>query len=187
MSGLRLEPSHTMLLIVDMQNDFCTKGGALYSESSESIIASVKGLQKLFRDAGAPVAYTQDWHEADDAEFDRWGAHCVEGTWGAEIVSELAPLEMELVFKKTRYTPFYDTDIQSHLAEFEVKTAVVCGTLVNVCVLHTACDMMMRGVDVAIPVEAVAALSDYDMGYALYHMKDVFGARICSVSDIEVG
>ena len=73
MSGLRLEPSHTMLLIVDMQNDFCTKGGALYSESSESIIATVKGLQKLFRDAGAPVAYTQDWHEADDVESARRG------------------------------------------------------------------------------------------------------------------
>ncbi|MHC1602360.1 MAG: cysteine hydrolase family protein [Methermicoccaceae archaeon] len=174
-----------MLLIVDMQNDFCSKGGTLYSKKSENIIHNIEELQESFRDVGAHVAYTQDWHEADDSEFDVWGAHCVEGTWGAEIVDELAPLELELVFKKTRYTPFYDTDIHKHLLELEIRDTVVCGTLANVCVLHTACDIVMRGVNAIIPVECIAALSDYDMGYAMYHVEEVFKARICSANDIK--
>jgi len=184
MSAGSLDAEHTMLLIVDMQNDFCKKNGALYSENSEKIIPSISRLLEIFREAGAPVGFTQDWHEPDDVEFGRWGPHCVERSWGAEIVDELAPLEMELVFKKTRYSPFYDTDIQEHMLDLEIERAVVCGTLANVCVLHTACDMMMRGVDVVVPVEAVAALSDYDMGYALYHMGEVFTAHICSVDEI---
>ncbi|MHC1593057.1 MAG: cysteine hydrolase family protein, partial [Methermicoccaceae archaeon] len=68
MSESGLEPRHTMLLIVDMQNDFCSKGGTLYSKKSENIIHNIEELQESFRDVGAHVAYTQDWHEADDSE-----------------------------------------------------------------------------------------------------------------------
>jgi len=181
---MKLEPSSVMLLIVDMQNDFCKPRGSLYSEQSQSIIPSIERLLSKARESGVVVAFSQDWHEPDDTHFDYWPPHCIQGTWGAEIVEELFPLENELVFKKGGYSVFLDTDIEHHLREGGIRTLIVCGTLVNICVLHTVADALQRYYNVIVPKECVAALNDYEMEYALYHIGKVLKGTVCSMDEL---
>jgi|Deesub1362A_J573_1020465.scaffolds.fasta_scaffold00052_3 nicotinamidase-related amidase len=181
---MRVEPESTMLLIVDMQNDFCKPDGALYSEQSQSIIPYIKKVLDWARESKMMIAYSQDWHEPDDPHFDYWPPHCIQGTWGAEIVDELSPLENELVFKKGAYSVFLDTDIEHHLRECSIKTLIICGTLVNICVLHTTADALQRYYNTVVPKECVASLNEYEMEYALYHIGKVLKGTLCSVDEL---
>ncbi|MEM0113783.1 MAG: isochorismatase family cysteine hydrolase, partial [Metallosphaera sp.] len=100
---VRLDPRRTALLIIDMQNDFVDERGKLYVPQAKSTIPSIRRLIDLTRKEGGEVIYTQDWHLKDDPEFKIWGEHAVAGTWGAEIVEELAPERDDYVVKKLRY------------------------------------------------------------------------------------
>ncbi|MHC1624740.1 MAG: cysteine hydrolase family protein [Methermicoccaceae archaeon] len=182
--SVQLERKGTMLLVVDMQNDFCTPEGTLYNKPSADIIEPISNLLNGARKGDITIGYTQDWHKKDDVHFKQWSPHCIMHTWGSEIVNELAPLEHEYVFKKEGYSPFHDTDIERRLHENNIHTIIVCGTLANICVLHTVVDALQYHFDVVVPRECTAALNEYDYNYALHHMGDVMGATVCSLDEI---
>jgi ureidoacrylate peracid hydrolase len=113
------------LIIVDMQNDFLHRDGNFSHIAREhpkaqidlpfliGTIPNVKRLADAYRAAGRPVVYLAHVLKPDysDAAFPYWRVgiepasgnltHCVEGTWGAQIIDELKPQEGEhLVVKK---------------------------------------------------------------------------------------
>ena len=116
--------SRSALVIVDMQNEFLHKDGNFPNIAREhpefgfdipflqGTIAPVSRLANAFRTAERPVIYVAHVLKPDysDAAFPYWRVgldpkswnrtHCVEGTWGAEIVDELRPHEGEPVIVK---------------------------------------------------------------------------------------
>ena len=162
-----LDPSKTALLIVDMQNDFVKEGGKLRVPDAEKTIEPIKNLLERSRKANLKVFYTQDWHKAGDPEFEIWGEHVVEGTWGAEIIDELKPLKEEFVIRKTRYDGFYGTPLDEFLRLFGTKNLIITGTVANICVLHTAGSAALRFYKVIVPIDCISAITEFDLHLSL--------------------
>lgn len=185
-TGVSLDGGTLALIIVDMQNDFADPKGTLFGQRAQEIIPAIRELKSRAREAGTAVFYTQDWHRVDDPEFGIWGQHAAAGTWGAEIVKELAPQEADTVIQKTSYDAFYGTPLDHLLRSRGVKTIIVTGTIANICVLHTAGSAALRGYHVVFPVDAVAALNDFDRELAIRQVSFLYQGIVTTVEEIEI-
>ena len=130
-------------------------GGALCVAGAAATVPAIERLRDFARASGMLIVYTQDWHSDDDPEFTVWGRHAVAGTWGAEIVPQLAPAPGDLVIRKLRYDAFYDTPLEHELRRRGLDTLIVTGTVSNICVLHTAGSAALRWFRVIVPVDCV--------------------------------
>jgi nicotinamidase-related amidase len=181
---MEFDPERTALIVVDMQNGFCHPDGSLHAPASEAAIEPVRDLVERVREAGASVVFTRDVHppeQFEDAhyydEFERWGEHVVEGSWEAELVDELAVRDDHVVVKHT-YDAFYRTDLEGHLDAHGIEDLLVCGTLANVCVLHTAGSAGLRDYRPVLVEDAVGFIEAEHREYALEHAAWLFGERV---------
>ena len=188
-----LDPDWTAILVVDMQNGFCHPEGSLHTPASEAAIDPVGTLVERARAAGARVVYTRDVHppeQFDDAhyydEFERWGEHVVEGSWEAEIVEQLAPEAADHVVEKHTYDAFHDTELDGWLDAHGVDDLLLCGTLANVCVLHTAGSAGLRDYRPVLVFDAIGYIEAEDRAYALDHADWLFG-EVCDLADVRFG
>ncbi len=179
---MNLDPDDTAIVVVDMQNGFCHPDGSLYAPKSKAAIEPCAELADRAREAGASVIFTRDVHppeQFEDAhyydEFDRWGEHVLEGSWDAELVAELQPRESELVVEKHTYDAFHRTALEGYLESHGIRDLVICGTLANVCVLHTAGSAGLRDYRPILVEDAVGAIEDDHREYALEHAEWLFG------------
>src|SRR6056297_1983894 len=177
-----LDPSQTALVVVDMQNGFCHPDGSLYAPESEAVIDPVGSLVERARDAGASVVFTRDVHPPEQFEgnhyydeFERWGEHVVEGTWETEIVEELDVREEDLIVEKHTYDAFHQTQLDGWLSARGIKDLLVCGTLANVCVLHTASSAGLRDYRPILVADAIGYIEEAHREYALEHADWLFG------------
>jgi len=177
-----VNPVETAVLVVDMQKDFCYEDGALFvGDAVRRIIPNIRALLEDAQRKGLQLIFTQDWHSPEDDEFAVWGRHCVEYTRGAELIDELAEVEERaFVVRKQKYTAFFETELEAHLVEKGIKKLIIVGVATNICVLHTAIDASLRGFEIIVPEDCVAALSDYEQEYSLYHIKNVLKGIVTS-------
>jgi nicotinamidase-related amidase len=185
--GARLEADRTVLLVVDMQNDFAHPDGTLYNPDAEASIPIIADLADEAREAGVPVWYTQDTHREGDPEWEVWGRHVERGTIGWEIVEELQPRDEDRVFEKSRYDGFYQTGLDHALRVEDRSQLVVCGTVANICVHYTAASAGLRFLDVVHPVEAISALTEFDLHAALRQASWLFQARLVHADGLAFG
>ncbi len=183
---VRVDPTKTALIIVDMQNDFVKEGGSLLVPDAEATIPNIKSLLGLARESGMKVVFTQDTHNEGDPEWEIWPEHVREGSWGWEIVDELSPREDELVIRKVRYDAFYGTHLDHYLRVWGVDTLVICGTVANICVHYTAASAALRWLEVVIPRDATSALDPFDLEASLRQTSFLFAGRITSSESIKV-
>ena len=173
-----VDPARTALIVVDMQNDFVKEGGALVVPDAEGTLPAVRHLLDLARESGMKIVFTQDTHDEGDPEWDIWPEHVRDGTWGWEIVDELAPLEGETVIRKVRYDAFYGTHLDHFLRLWGIQTLVICGTVANICVHYTASSAALRWYDVVIPHDATSALDPFDLESSLRQVSFLFSGSI---------
>jgi Amidases related to nicotinamidase len=180
------DPDRTAVVVVDMQNGFCHPDGSLHAPPSEAAVEPVTALVDRARSAGARVVYTRDVHppeQFDDAhyydEFERWGEHVVEGSWETELVDALGPAddEREHVVEKHTYDAFHETELDGWLSARGVDDLLVCGTLANVCVLHTAASAGLRDYRPVVVEDALGFVQPADREYAVDHADWLFGER----------
>jgi len=177
-----LDPDSTALVVVDMQNGFCHPEGSLHAPGSEAAIEPVADAVAWAREAGTRVVFTRDVHPPGQFEnnyyydeFERWGEHVLEGSWEAEIVEELPVHEEDHVVEKHTYDAFHQTDLDGWLSARGVRDLVICGTLANVCVLHTAGSAGLRDYRPILLEGAVGSIEDEHREYALEHAEFLFG------------
>ncbi len=173
-----VDTSGTALVVVDMQNDFVKEGGSLLVPDAEGTIPSIRGLLDLARESGMKVVFTQDTHNEGDPEWEIWPEHAPEGSWGWEIVEELAPLAGETVIRKVRYDAFYGTALDHLLRTWDVETLIICGTVANICVHYTAASAALRWYEVVIPRDATSALDPFDLEASLRQTSFLFGGKV---------
>jgi nicotinamidase-related amidase len=181
---VELDPATTALVVVDMQNDFVKDGGALQVPTAAATIPAIRRLLALARSSGMRVVFSQDTHGADDPEFSIWPEHAREGSWGWEIVEELAPREDELVLRKVRYDAFYGTPLEHLLRLWGTRTLVLCGTVANICVHYTAASAALRWFEVVVPRDAVSALEPFDLEASLRQTAFLFAGRVTETSAV---
>ncbi len=162
-----VDPKTTALIVVDMQNDFVQPGGALVVQQARETIPAIQRLLTLARRIGVAVFYTQDTHDPGDPEFPIWGQHVLRGSRGWQIIADLTPQSGERVLQKLRYDGFFGTPLDHELRLKNIKAVIVCGTVANICVLHTAGSAALRGYKVILPVDAISALTPFDLQVAI--------------------
>ena len=170
-----------VLLIVDVQNDFCP-GGALAVAEGDAIVPSINRLAQSF----AHVILTQDWHPPGHASFASshpgkrpfdtieasygaqtlWPDHCVQGTQGAAFHPKLDVPHAELVLRKgfrksiDSYSAFCENDrrtatgLAGYLRERGFERVTLCGLATDFCVAFSAIDGRGAGFDVALVTSA---------------------------------
>jgi nicotinamidase-related amidase len=151
-----LDRSRLALLVVDMQNDFCSPQGHFARhgravDGVRSIIPSISRLLACARSAALPVLHTQQTTATGLAsDSPAWlyfktrdgksPDYTMEGTWGQQFVPELAPLNGEPVVQKFRPSAFLHTRLEALLRERGVETVAIAGCLTQGCVQATAMD-----------------------------------------------
>jgi len=182
-----------VLLIVDVQNDFCP-GGALAVPRGDEIVPAVNRLAAEF----THVILTQDWHPRGHASFASshpgkqpfdavdlsygvqilWPDHCVQGTQGAAFHPGLDVQHAELVLRKgfrstiDSYSAFRENDrrtptgLANYLRERGFERITVCGLATDFCVFYSAIDGREAGFAVDIATTACRGI-DMDGSLAL--------------------
>ena len=169
-----IAPTRTALVIVDMQVDFAAPQGlsaqwGMDLTAVPGALAAADRLAGAAREAGAPVIFvglfttpetdSEVWHERgrrrghDPQESP---ALCRADAPGSDFFGP-QPQADELVFRKTRYSPFWDTDIAARLRAMGVDTLVLAGLTTECCIDSTARDAFNHDFHVFIPVDACAA------------------------------
>jgi len=168
-----LERSHTALVVVDMQNDFCSVGGhfARHRRDISGIGAIVPVIQDLVaaaRSAGVLVVYTRQTTLPDSAsDSPAWlyfktrdgksPDYTTRGTWGAEFIDALAPGPDVPIVEKHRPSAFLHTDLELLLRSHGVETVVVAGCVTQGCVQATTTDASYHDFYAVVVGDAVAS------------------------------
>lgn len=167
------------IIIIDMLNDFIRPEGALYcGEGVDAIVPYIRQRVDLYRKAGDAVIYLQDAHAVDDKEFERFPPHCVAGTWGSQVIDALAPGSSEAVLPKTRYSGFFNTDLDKVLKTIRPRRVEVVGVCTSICVMDTVGGLANRDMAVAVPRSGVADFDPEAHRFALRRMEQIYGAEI---------
>jgi nicotinamidase-related amidase len=162
-----LDPTHTALVIIDMQRDFIERGGFGDSLGNdvkrlEAIIPTTAALLGLFRAQGWPVIHTREAHKPDLSdcppskirrgnpslhigEIGAMGRLLVRGEPGNQIVDALAPLEGEMVIDKPGKGMFWATGLHKQLVEVGITHLVFAGVTTEVCVQTSMREANDRG------------------------------------------
>lgn len=200
MPEIEMPGERDVLLVVDVQNDFCP-GGSLAVPRGDEIVPLVNRLARRFRH----VVMTQDWHPPghrsfasahpgsqpfDTAEVDYgtqtlWPDHCVQGTPGAEFHPGLDIPQVELIIRKgyrpeiDSYSAFRENDrktltgLAGYLRERGFELITVCGLALEYCVFFSAMDAREAGFEVSVALDASRGIDlDGSQARALASMRE---------------
>jgi nicotinamidase-related amidase len=138
-----IDPRKAALLVIDVQREYFDEGRPLYTPNAISILPNLIKLYSAAHAAGIPVVFVQHVHKADGSDVGRMGDFdptpvFVEGTPGVEQISQLPVGTGDVVVKKTRYSAFVNTRLQSVLDSMKVDTLLIAGLMTNYCCVTTA-------------------------------------------------
>ena len=172
-----------VVLVIDMLRGFLEPSHdgqehKLYcGEGARAIIPNVRRLLEAERAQGAHIIFVADTHDPDDKEFEMFPPHCIKGTPENEVIPELRDIPGDLLPKR-RYSAFFDTDLETRLAELQPEKIIVCGVCTDICVLHTTADARNRDYPVEVRADCVASFDPDQHRWALQHMERILGAKV---------
>jgi ureidoacrylate peracid hydrolase len=178
--AVEIEPAHTALLLVDVQNYNCIWDGGEYAHLEpaekeqrfgyffrtlrDNALPNMMALQRACRGARIEVMYTLIESLTADGrdrslDYKISGFNVPKGSPDAKIIDDLAPLADEMVFPKTSSSVFISTNIDYVLRNLGTRYLIIAGCLTDQCIdsaVRDACDL---GYLVTVPTDACATLS----------------------------
>jgi nicotinamidase-related amidase len=197
---MRIDPAGAALIVVDMQNDFCSPSG-YYAEAGRDVsalaaaVAPVAALLDKARRAGLLVVFTRLVHDRERGAMEdrhvlrpkRWtasGERLKPDTWGADVVDALRPRPGEVVVDKAGYSAFDETGLEALLRERGIRTLVLAGVVTYACVLATGFSAFDRGFDVVLASEAAGSWNK-ELGTATESIVDLLLGHTVSIEELE--
>ena len=170
---IAIDTAKTAVIVVDMQNDFSTKGGLLDLAGIDisgirKAIAPTASVLASARQAGLKIIYLKMGFHPDLSDLGPEGSpnrvhhlrfgvgksiHAPDGresrilirdTWNTDIVSELKPQTDDVLIYKHRFSGFYQTDLDDILKQLGVKYLIITGCTTSICVESTIRDAFFR-------------------------------------------
>ena len=204
-------PNNSVLLVIDVQNDFCT-GGGLSVPGGEEIVPLVNRLGAAF----PAVVLTQDWHPAGHSSFASahpgqqpyaliddpygpqvlWPDHCVQGTVGADFHADLETADANLVVRKgfrpeiDSYSAFRENDrttstgLAGYLRDRDIDHVTLCGLAFDFCVKWSALDAVANGFGATVLTDACRAIDLEGSKAAAEAELTVAGVTLATVENV---
>ena len=171
---IAINPTQAAVIVVDMENDFVAKGGmfdraGIDISGAQKAIAPTAKVLAAARQAGMKIIYLKMGYCADlsdlgapdsvnrtrhlkvmgvgqkiQAPDGRESRILIRDTWGTDIVPELKPESDDIVIYKTRFSGFYQTDLDATLRKLGIKYLIFAGVTTSICVESTVRDAMFR-------------------------------------------
>jgi ureidoacrylate peracid hydrolase len=170
---VQIDTAKAAVLVVDMQNDFGAKAGmfdraGIDISGIQKVVDPTAKVLAAARQAGVKVVYLKMGYRPDLSDLGppdsvnrlrhlrlgvgdkitspdgRESRILIRDTWNTDILSELMPVAGEEVVYKTRFSGFYETDLDSRLKKFGVRHLIVTGCTTSICVDSTVRDAMFR-------------------------------------------
>jgi nicotinamidase-related amidase len=200
MATLDLPKGKTAILIMDCQNDIVHADGKMAPFSNgamprlikeRNVLGTIAKLAAAGRAAGVPIIHVRHAYRPDYADLPKnmpllrsmqQNEMLKDGTWGAEIHSDLAPQPSDIVIRKTRVSSFYASELEALLAAQGISHLVLTGIATDGVVEGTARDGADRGYYIVIPEDTCATMSEEAHRVVL---KGVLGflATVCKADD----
>lgn len=170
-----MDPKSTALVMIEFQNDFTSEGGTLHGAVAEVMSATgtlpnAKQALDASRAAGvtivhSPISFQPGYYEISQHPYGILKGvvdsnSFVKGTWGCEIVEDVAPTGEDIVLEGKRgLDAFGSTNLDFILRNLGIRTIVLAGFLTNCCVESTMRSAYERGYEVYTLTDAVGATS----------------------------
>ena len=183
----KIDPGKTVMIVVDMQNDFVAEGAMLRSAQAAAMVPKLAETLKFCREKGIHVVYTAHVHRRDGSDMGMYDdlyppiadrKSLVDGTPGVEIYTEFSPVPGEHIIKKHRYSAFFATDLDLILREWGITTVIVSGTTTEKCCHATARDAMLNNYKVVFLSDATGTFDYPDVGQGSMSAADVHKATL---------
>lgn len=190
--NLQLVPERAALLIIDVQNfsarreggefkglsdaEFNEKYGWFFDRIRSDSLPNLQRLQAACRGAGVEVMYTVIENLTRDGrdrslDYRITGFNVPKGSWDAQVLDEIAPVEDEMVFPKSSSNVFVSTNIDYVLRNMAIRQLVIAGFITDQCVnsaVRDACDL---GYLVTLVTDACATYTEARHDFALAELK----------------
>ncbi len=209
---MKEEQKHAVLLVIDVQRDFCP-GGALAVKEGDRIIPLINKIMKKFE----RVVATQDWHPGEHISFVvnhkgkkvldtvevhgitqvLWPEHCVQGTEGADFHPDLDKRHFNLILRKgmrpelDSYSAFFENDkttstgLDYYLKGLGLNHVYICGLAMDYCVYYSAMDAVKLGFQTFLIEDAAQGvdLPSGSVANAIAQMKNA-GVKVVGSSEL---
>jgi len=170
---ITIDTARTAVIVVDMQNDFGSKGG-MFDRAGVDISMVQKAIDPTrrvllaARGAGIKIVYLKMGFRPDLSDLGdndspsrvrhlhfgvgqpsrapdgQEGRFLIRDTWNTDIVAELRPLADDVVLYKHRFSGFYQTELDDILCRLAIKNLIFTGCTTSICVDSTIRDAMFR-------------------------------------------
>jgi ureidoacrylate peracid hydrolase len=200
---VKLDIERTALIVVDMQNGFCKKGGMLDvtgrldEAKAVPVVEVAKKVIEASRSRGIKVIYLRMSYRPDMSntggpesphywkehgvkamrEYPEWqGRFLTIGSWDREIVDELKPQPADIVVDKSRYSGFVNTELDIILRTQNIKHLLFLGFATNVCVESTMRDAFFHEYfPIMVSDGCGNAGPDYTQQATVWNVSELFG------------
>ena len=175
--GSAPDKSDVALLLIDVINDLEFPEGDKLLAHALPMAGQIAALKRRAKAENIPVIYANDNFGRWRSDFIAQVEHCLqEGVRGQPIVELLRPDKDDYFVLKPKHSGFFSTALDTLLEYLGTKAMVLAGIAANNCVLFTANDAYMRDLDLAVPSDCVASITEEETRYALDQMRKVLKA-----------
>ena len=185
--GSAPDDSGTVLLLIDVINDFEFPRGEELFQCALPIAGPIIKLKRRAKKAGIPAVYVNDNFGRWQSNFQQIVDHCLKkSVRGHSFVEQLVPEKQDYFVLKPKHSGFYQTPLELLLKHLGAKRLILTGLSTNSCVLFTANDAYMRDLQLMVPSDCVAACSNQEQENAIEQMQTMLNADVSPSTELDV-